>query len=291
MTISTVPDMEPRSNTSTAPEFRLIMPGMAPNVAIVRQALTGGLGVLGLGETRLLDINAAVSEACNNVVVHAYPDSEGPMEVFLCIGATELEVVVRDEGIGIRPNQPTPELELQGLGLSLIQTLTDRVEFLGGVEQGTKVRMGFSLNGNPLKDRAEDLPGDEREAEPPPGELTVAVSPGPLAAPVLGRVIAMLAARAGFSLEGIAEAQLVTDSLAAHASKASIDDRIQLGIDVPERELLVRVGPLKDGGAEQILEASSSNNLPPVLERLTRDRAVEGRGDGEMLRLSLVNPH
>src|SRR6476646_6299989 len=78
--------MEPRTNMSAAPEFRLVLPAAAANVAIVRQALAGALGVLGLDETRLLDINAAVSEACNNVVVHAYPDAAGPMDVHLWIG-------------------------------------------------------------------------------------------------------------------------------------------------------------------------------------------------------------
>src|SRR5947208_10029504 len=104
-----------RTNTRIGPEFRLVLPGAAPNVAIVRQALAGALGVLGLSETRLLDINAAVSEACNNVVVHAYPEAEGPMDIHLRIGTGDLEVAVSDHGVGIRPHRPAPELELQGL--------------------------------------------------------------------------------------------------------------------------------------------------------------------------------
>jgi anti-sigma regulatory factor (Ser/Thr protein kinase) len=283
--------MEPETNTSTAPEFRLVLPGDATNVAIVRQALTGALGVLGLSETRLLDINAAVSEACNNVVVHAYPDAEGPMEVYLCIGTKELEVVVSDEGVGIRPNLPSPQVELQGLGLSLIQTLTDRVEFLGGVGEGTKVRMAFSLDSEPSQAAASELSTAEPETSPPPGQFTVAVSSGPLATPVLGRVVAMLASRAGFTLEGISEAQLVTDSLAAHVPWVSIGDKIQLGIDLPGKELLLRVGPLEDGGAQRILDSPALNNLPPVFEQLTRERRVERYGEGELLCLTLVNLH
>ena len=94
-----------------------MLPAAAANVAIVRQAMTGALGVLGLGETRLLDINAAVSEACNNVVVHAYPDADGPMDVELAIGATEVEVTVsrprsrhhpEQAGAGARRPGPRP---------------------------------------------------------------------------------------------------------------------------------------------------------------------------------------
>jgi len=201
------------TKTSTKPEFRIVLPSRPENVAVIRQALAGAIEVLGLSESRLLDINTAVSEACNNVVVHAYEGEHGPLEVYLCVQDSELEVVVRDDGVGIRPKAPEPGLEVQGLGLSLIQTLSDRVEFHGGVDQGTEVRMAFSLNGE-SESWIRDMPPDDDDIRRPPGELVIAVSAGPLAAPVLGRVIAMLAARADFSLEGISEAQLVTDSLA-----------------------------------------------------------------------------
>ena len=282
MTALTGPGMELETRTSVEPEFRLVMPSRAENVSIVRQALGGMVEVLQLGDSRLLDINAAVSEACNNVVVHAYETDEGPMEVYLCIGETELEVIVTDEGTGIRPKRRDPGRELQGLGLSLIQTLSDRVEFLGGIGDGTKVRMAFGLNGGVPEEWIRDLPHSTHDVDPPPGELTVAVSAGPLAAPMLGRVIAMLAARAGFSLDGISEAQLVTDSLSVHVPRVIIGEKIQLGI--------VRVGPLEDGGAERVLESSALGNLPPVLERLTSERRVESSIEGELLCLTLASP-
>jgi serine/threonine-protein kinase RsbW len=278
--------LEQDTQTSTEPELRLVLPNRAENVALVRRALSGVVEVLELGEARLLDINAAVSEACNNVVVHAYGGGEGPMDVYLCIQPTELEVIVGDHGVGIRPNVPEPELEVQGLGLSLIHALTDRVEFVGGMDEGTKVRMGFAF-----EDGADQLPDDGRgeipEAPPPPGELSITVSPGPFAAPVLGRVIAMLAARAEFSLEGISEAELVTDAVAAHAPRAIVGDRIQLGIDRSNGQLIVRVGPFEEGGADRVIQASALGDLPPVLERLTEDRRVESSGERELLCLVL----
>ncbi|TMK69402.1 MAG: ATP-binding protein, partial [Actinobacteria bacterium] len=214
---------------------------------------------------------------------------EGPLEVYLCVQDSEVEVIVRDQGVGIRPRAPEPGLEVQGLGLSLIQTLSDRVEFLGGISQGTEVRMAFSLNGRADQWVRQTAP-PSAEVRLPPGELVIAVSTGPLAAPVLGRVIAMLAARADFSLEGISEAQLVTDSLAANVPRVLVGDKIQLGIDSPAEELLVRVGPLQEGGANRIMDASALAELPPVLERLTKNHGVEGSPDGEILSLTLVNP-
>jgi serine/threonine-protein kinase RsbW len=271
--------------TSAEPELRLILPGRAENVALVRRALSGVVDLLELGDARLLDINAAVSEACNNVVVHAYEGAEGPMDIYLWIQPTELEVIVKDRGVGIRPNVPEPGLEVQGLGLSLIQALTDRVEFIGGMGEGTSVRMIFAF------DDGSQMPSDGDRANGPkatiPGEMSIAVSSGPLAAPVLGRVIAMLAARAEFSLEGISEAELVTDAVAAHAPRAITGDTIQLGIDRPDGQLVLRVGPLKEGGATRVLQASALADLPPVLERLTEHSRVESTGDGELLCLVL----
>ena len=282
----TTPRMEQDTKTSGEPDLRLALPSRAENVALVRRALSGVVDVLDLGEARLLDINAAVSEACNNVVVHAYEGAEGPMDVHLWIQPTQLEVVVSDHGVGIRPNVPEPDLEVQGLGLSLIQALTDRAEFLGGMGEGTRVRMNFAVE-NGSKELSDDARRDDPEAPPPPGELSIAVSSGPLAAPVLGRVIAMLAARAEFSLEGISEAELVTDAVAAHAPRSIVGNRIQLGIDRPDGQLVVRVGPLEEGGATRVVQASALADLPPVLERLTQDRRVESAGEGELLCLVL----
>jgi serine/threonine-protein kinase RsbW len=280
------PSMEQHTQTSADPQLRLVLPSRAENVALVRRALSGVMDVLELGDARLLDINAAVSEACNNVVVHAYQGAEGPMDVYLSIQPAELEVIVSDEGVGIRPNVPEPDREVQGLGLSLIHALTDRVEFLGGMGEGTKVRMRFAFDGD-SDGLSDDDHGDMPEAPSPAGELSITVSSGPLAAPVLGRVIAMLAARAEFSLEGISEAELVTDAVAAHAPRAILGDRIQLGIDRPNGQLVVRVGPLKEGGATRVIQASALEDLPPVLERLTEDHRVESSGDRELLCLVL----
>ena len=69
-----------------------------------------------------------------------------------------------------------------------------------------------------------------------------------------------------------------------------VGETLQLGIDRPEGQLLVRVGPLEDGGAERVLESSALDNLPPVFERLTREQRVESSEGGELLCLTLANP-
>jgi serine/threonine-protein kinase RsbW len=124
-------------------DMQLALPARAENIAIVRHAF-GALGdAYALDAQTLSDIRLAVTEACTNVVVHAYPDGEeGPMEVTATLWMDELRVVVRDEGRGIGPRPDSPGL---GLGLPLIASLTESVELGRDEEERTEVRMTFLL--------------------------------------------------------------------------------------------------------------------------------------------------
>ncbi len=124
-------------------DMQLALPARAENIAIVRHAF-GALGdAYALDAQTLSDIRLAVTEACTNVVVHAYPDGEeGPMEVLATMMVDELRVVVRDEGRGIGPRPDSPGL---GLGLPLIASLTESVELGRDEEERTEVRMTFLL--------------------------------------------------------------------------------------------------------------------------------------------------
>ena len=111
---------------------------------MVRHAF-GGLGdVLEVGEQMLSDIKLAVTEACTNVVVHAYPDGEGPLDVRAVVDDRRLTVVVADQGRGILPRADSPGL---GLGLPLIATLAESLELGTGEDEETEVRMTFNLDG------------------------------------------------------------------------------------------------------------------------------------------------
>jgi anti-sigma regulatory factor (Ser/Thr protein kinase) len=84
-----------------------------------------------------------VTEACTNVVIHAYPDSEGPMEIDAAVDDRRLSITVRDEGRGILPRADSPGL---GLGLPLIATLAESLELGKGQDESTEVRMTFTLD-------------------------------------------------------------------------------------------------------------------------------------------------
>src|SRR5436305_10493734 len=105
--------LELKLKVSEAPDMRIVLTNRAENVAIVRQALTGIADAMALEDGLLSDIKTAVSEACNNVVLHAYDGREAPLEVYVCPADDELDAVVPDEGQGTKPNAPEPDARVQ----------------------------------------------------------------------------------------------------------------------------------------------------------------------------------
>jgi anti-sigma regulatory factor (Ser/Thr protein kinase) len=139
------PQLRPVELHSQETDVKLTLPARAENVAVVRHAF-GGLGdVLEVPDQALSDIKLAVTEACTNVVVHAYPDGEGPLAVRATVEERVLTVVVADEGRGISPRPDSPGL---GLGLPLIATLAESLELGTGANDQTEVRMTFNMNGS-----------------------------------------------------------------------------------------------------------------------------------------------
>jgi serine/threonine-protein kinase RsbW len=128
-------------------DMELTLPARAENIAIVRHAF-GALGeAFDVDPQTLSDIRLAVTEACTNVVVHAYPDGrEGPLEVVASLLDEELTVLVRDEGHGVSPRPDSPGL---GLGLPLIASLAESVVLGRDQHERTEVRMTFSLTDTP----------------------------------------------------------------------------------------------------------------------------------------------
>jgi anti-sigma regulatory factor (Ser/Thr protein kinase) len=261
----------------------------AENSALVRHVLSGVALAAGFEAGLIADAKTAVSEACSNVVLHAYGGERGPLEVTIGVHASGLLVVVRDYGGGIQPRRVDEEQGVLGVGLSLIQALTDRVEFRGAQGEGTEVRMTFHAEPHGVTQASAATVQGLLDEQPsmPAGQIGVAVSPGSLAAPVLSAVIAVLASRADFSLDRLADAQLVTDTIAAHAGGTMPGPYLKLAIDSDENALMLRLGPLADGGAERLVDSSALGAIRP-LEVLASDLGTERVDGGEYLTVSLA---
>jgi anti-sigma regulatory factor (Ser/Thr protein kinase) len=101
---------------------------------------------VGLGSPGVEDLKTIVSEACSNIVRHAYPEDakERPMEVAMDKTDGELTVTVRDSGTGIRPPTGVRPSSLR-LGFILMGSLADFMQLRTGRERGTELLLRVPL--------------------------------------------------------------------------------------------------------------------------------------------------
>ena len=254
----------------------MTLPARAENVSLVRHALAGYAQRVGMDEERIGDLKTVVTEACMNVVVHAYDgDGIGPLEVVAGADDQEVTVVVSDSGHGLQPqaNSDKPSLRL---GLTLIAALTTSFEIAGGTGRGTRVTTRV-----PLVEAADN----DRERGAAVTDLpTAAVEVGAadLAGPVLERLFGAVAARQNLQVDRLSDAMLLTDALGESGSDSFADDRLRFVVDDPGDAIVLRIGPLTKGGAESLRDGL---RLPgdASLEVLADDVGIETGDDGEYL--------
>lgn len=144
---------------STDEWITLHIPASAEYVDLVRMTLFGIAAKMGFDFEEIEDMKVAVSEACNNAILHAYGPSDtdvlhsapqARIEVRFLKREAALSIVVKDEGRSFdavtasqaerqMPVGSIEELHVGGLGLYLMQALMDQVEVRS--DTGTEVVM------------------------------------------------------------------------------------------------------------------------------------------------------
>jgi anti-sigma regulatory factor (Ser/Thr protein kinase) len=116
------------------------------NVRRARDEVASRAESLGLPPAGVDDLKTIVSEACANVVRHAYPEGadDRPMEVEMDKEENELSLAIRDRGTGIRPPTGIRPSSLR-LGFILIGSLADSMELRTAKERGTELMMKVPL--------------------------------------------------------------------------------------------------------------------------------------------------
>ena len=268
----------------TSPTVRLQLDSRPESLTVVRSMLAGFGEALGFDPELLDDLKTAVSEACNNVVLHAYGGFAGPLSVRLDVGSHGLEVTVCDRGSGIQHVASSAE-DRMGVGLAVISALADRAEFLRVPGGGTEVRMAFLDRGQPVQ--VLDTPA-ETILSPPAGlagDVIVSLAPVGLLVGVLGRIARVLAAGARFSLDRFSDVYLVTDALAAHAHSAAAGADVSFAIAAGNRRLEITIGPFRAGSGASLRQSADDSQSGSPLSVLADELAVEGLAAAEMLRL------
>jgi anti-sigma F factor len=136
-------------------EMMIKFRAVSENESFARVAVAAFIAYLDPTLDELTEIKTAVSEAVTNAIIHGYENNpEGFIHIRVIIDGNEVEIEIRDEGVGI-PNieearQPLfttkPELERSGMGFTIMENFMDEVIVESKPGVGTTVRMKKHLD-------------------------------------------------------------------------------------------------------------------------------------------------
>ncbi|GHU67586.1 histidine kinase [Clostridia bacterium] len=125
--------------------MKMSVPGKPEFVGTVRMTAASVASHTGFDIEAIEDIKVAVSEACNNTVVHACKSNVTEYSVEFESAETGLTITVSDEGTGYDvQTYEAPvigELNEGGLGIFIIRALMDEVDITSKPGTGTNIRM------------------------------------------------------------------------------------------------------------------------------------------------------
>lgn len=127
------------------------------NELLARQAIVAFISPINPTYEEIGEYKTIVSEAVSNAIIHGYQfDASKDVYLKATIYDDEVEIVVRDYGVGIKnleeartPHYTTrPDLERAGMGLTIIDTLSDSFSISSVEGMGVKlvIRKKYSLN-------------------------------------------------------------------------------------------------------------------------------------------------
>jgi serine/threonine-protein kinase RsbW len=125
-------------------EWALSVDPVASSLAEVRRFVERVALEVELGAEKTFDLKVAVSEACANAVEHAGCESR-PLAVSARLHQRILVFVVRDDGLFRPPSYAREDCGNRGLGLPLMVTLMDEVNFAKTPDGGTVVTLSLML--------------------------------------------------------------------------------------------------------------------------------------------------
>jgi len=258
--------------SAPATELSLALAAKPENLALVRQALSGLADGVSIPERPLADLKQIATEACMNAVVHAYPDrDDGRIDVSAIATNGQVELRVRDWGVGFRPRPASSEGSLH-LGLPLIASIVDSFSIENAEGGGTSLIARVKTTETEDAEIVPEMPSAPKEAE-------LAIDAGQAAKPVIARVLAIAATRAGFSLDRMSDGVLVGDVIAAGAADDFAEGRVGIQIEECGPNLCLRVGPFAEGGAKRMVDQMELPGMGVSIAKLA-DRFEVLSGDG-----------
>ena len=117
-------------------KIELKFSALIENEPFVRTALAAFILPLNPSISELEDIKTAVNEAVTNVIVHAYPDKTGYVEMKIETTNNKIEISISDNGVGITDIERAltpfytskPDEERSGMGFTVMESFMDKLE-------------------------------------------------------------------------------------------------------------------------------------------------------------------
>ena len=121
-------------------EADLALDSRVSEIARARHWVSEQARAAGFSDAEVRNVGLAVSEACANVIRHAYHgEPDHPILLHLAVDETRLELWIRDRGMKFDPDLDQPHEG--GYGIFIIHSLMDEVEYDMSASEGTTLRL------------------------------------------------------------------------------------------------------------------------------------------------------
>lgn len=137
--------MNSNENNKQMDCIKLSIPSKPEYVSVVRLTISAIANRCGFNIEDIEDIKVAVGEACTNAIIHAESDKEKEIAIDCRVSQQGVEIVIVDNGVGFDYKKlDLPDLrnpKESGLGIFIIKSLMDEVEFSCLPGGGTSIKM------------------------------------------------------------------------------------------------------------------------------------------------------
>ncbi len=131
-------------------KMQLKLPALSANEGMARAAVAAFCAQLDPMAVELADVKCAVSEAVTNCIVHAYKNTDG--WIYITVSLLEgrvAKIEIKDRGCGIEDVKQArmplfttdAESERSGMGFTVMESFTDRVNVSSRRGHGTKITL------------------------------------------------------------------------------------------------------------------------------------------------------
>jgi serine/threonine-protein kinase RsbW len=143
------------SNKNKIKERRLIVKSKTEHLAAIREFVRNTALEAGFSKDSIDNMILAVDEACTNVIKHAYKSyPDGEIIIKMKYKDEKIQITIIDYGSAFDPEKiPSPDIreyyrqrKVGGLGMYLMKTLMDDVEYISVPGKYNQVLLSKSIN-------------------------------------------------------------------------------------------------------------------------------------------------